>query len=252
MVVISLMGIIAAIAIPNLMHTRILANEAAAVTRLKSYATAQETFQRGRNGRRTVNTNAGSAGYCDNYRNLYYGVPIDGTAGKDLLQLITKEHADAYGYGKNEQLANATNPVAATVGNPTVKGADGVNGVGIPFQGYHFFTPGGLPGPNSKPTVSTTSNGVTTEIRYGRREGWFTTLYAQLAAPALSGSTGRHAYYLGIDGRVWMRSLEPEKDIVATRKDIGTRQYNPAGMYGEFNEKYGAFVDAAQATWLPY
>ncbi len=248
-VVVALAAIIAAIAIPNLMHHRILANEAAAVTRLKAYATAQETFQRGRQGRMAVNTNSGPSSYCDNFRNLYYGVPVDGTPEQDLLKLIAKEHADAYGFGANDEKGNTLNPPANTVGNPDTPTT--ATDAGVPYKGYFFLTPGGLPGPNSTTTStplnpnfdSTKPEGPDNPryldpIAYGRREGWFSTLYAQLAIPALVGSTGTSAFYIGIDGRIWRNSsLTPGDDIVKARNKSGEqlyiRQGNPAGMYDD-------------------
>ncbi len=235
-IVIALVSIVAAIAVPNLMHHRMLANEAAAVTRLKAYATAQETFQRGRHGRMAVNTTAGPAGFCDNYRNLYYGVPFEGKPGTDLLKLITKEHADAYGFGRNEEGGNTVNRPATTVGNPSTPAPNAQN-AGTPFKGYYFFAPGGLPGPQSRPNSTTTNpDGSKTDIAHGRREAWFTTLYAQLALPALVGSTGTSAYYIGIDGRVWRNtSLVPGHNVeeARARYQLYIRQGNPAGMYGE-------------------
>lgn len=240
MIVIVIIAIVAAVAIPNLLQSRILANEAAAVTVLKAYHTAQVTFQTGRHGRILKNTKAGPRGYCDNYRNLYYGIPValDGTAGEGLLQLIAKEHADAFGYGENEENApSTTHKPATTVGNPntpTTVTKDGV-AAGIPYHGYHFFTPGGLPGEQLGASQA------------DPRQRWFATQFAQLAAPALSGSTGVHALYIGLQGRVWIRSVKAGQDITQTRFDIGVRQKNPAGMYGSTTDEE---INAeARANW---
>lgn len=268
-IVLALVAIIAAIAVPNLIQSRLRVNEAAAVTRLKSYSTAQETFQRGGNGKvfaadgTAINTLAGPSAYCDNYRNLYYGVPVGGIPGTTLLQLIAREHADAYGYGADEENDPATvNPPAKTVGGQQLPA--GANdalapGVGVPYKGYYFFTPGGLPGPNSRTTGINpeieddldTADVQENLIQYGRREPWFSTQYGQLAAPALSGSTGASAFYIGTDGRVWRRALPAGQDIGANRLAVGIRQVNPAAMLtNEYNASARARVEEARRSWF--
>jgi len=61
MIVVAIIAIIAAVAIPNLLQSRIAANETSAITSVKAYATAQETFKRGAFSRRDILGEAGGA-----------------------------------------------------------------------------------------------------------------------------------------------------------------------------------------------
>lgn len=109
-VILPFLAIIAAIAIPNLMQSRMRANEATAITVLKSYATAQITY--------SVANRRESKGYCDNFRNLHYG---RGSSGEQLL-LISKSAADAF--------------AGPPTGSPTSGDAPTSP---IPYQGYVFL-----------------------------------------------------------------------------------------------------------------
>ena len=191
MIVIAIIAIIAAIAIPNLMQSRIRANEATAVTVVKGYATAQVTFQVGRQGRETVNTDGGNSGFCDNYRNLFYGVPVNQVAGTDFLQLISQTHADA----ATDDDDNGT----TTVGTPSAL---------APYQGYRFQSPTGM----------TVGAGTTS---------WFETQFAQIAIPMNSTSTGTNAYFVGIQGQVWMQGLTANQDLTTSIGDVGAAADTP-------------------------
>ncbi len=196
MIVIAIIAIIAAIAIPNLMQSRIRANEATAISVIKAYATAQVTFQVGRQGRVGANTNGGIAGFADNYRNLYYGTPVGASAGT-LLQLISQTHADA--------ATAASDNGTATVGTPALTG---------PYQGYHFQSPTGVPAPTAD----------------GAGNGWFATQFGQLAVPANSTTTGTNAYYVGIQGQVWMFGLTEGQAMAANVTQVGAATANPAAL----------------------
>ncbi len=202
MIVIAIIAIIAAIAIPNLMQSRIRANEATAVSVIKAYTTAQVTFQVGRQGRETTNTNAGDSGFCDNYRNLYYGTPVGQAANTNVLQLITQTHADAYA-------DDADDGGAATIGGTAVGGQ-------APYQGYHFMSPLGVAAgdPDAEPPTL----------------GWFSTAFAQVAVPANSSTTGTNAYYVGIQGQVWMLGLAAGNNLAANVTAAGANAKNPATM----------------------
>jgi hypothetical protein len=96
--------------------------EALAVSALEQYAIAQVVFQVGRQGRNQVNTLSGSKGYCDNFRNLHYGLPVGGAAGIDYLSLLSKEIADAF--------------AGPAKGAPTFPGH---NPAAVPYKGYLFL-----------------------------------------------------------------------------------------------------------------
>ncbi len=123
MIVIAIIAIIAAIAIPNLMASRVRANEATAISAIKQIATAQVTFQAGRQGRNTDTTLGGPTGFCDNYRNLAFGRPMGDTTGK--LALVS------------DVVANAA--LAANGGGTTgLVTNNGSSGTLTAYQGYLF------------------------------------------------------------------------------------------------------------------
>jgi prepilin-type N-terminal cleavage/methylation domain len=167
MVTIAIIAIVAAIAIPNLLQSRTRANEAIAITVLKQIAAAQVQFQSGRQGRSTLNTKTGRLGYCDNYRNLYYGNPI-GQLNSNLA-LVSKAIADA-SVAPDGVL---TSGCAVTNSTPTPVGDL------LPYQGYRFLNPPG-----------------------GDVEHFFVS-YGICAVPEFSGKTGTNGYYLGEDGVVY-------------------------------------------------
>lgn len=83
-----------AMAIPGCLPTPRRAQEANAVSTLKSYASAQATFSLAlRKGMVAAGTTTGDAGYCDNFRNLHYGLDKDGKQ----LGFISRPMADAFG-----------------------------------------------------------------------------------------------------------------------------------------------------------
>ncbi len=169
MIVIAIIAILAAIAAPYLLRTRTAANEATSVTTLKAYATAQTTFQSGRQGRLTANSKAGGGGYCDNFRNLFYGNPV-GSSNANLI-LITKLFADAYARapGSNSAGTNGTPTTAATTPQA--------------YQGFLFAEP--------------------KELLAGS-DNKFESDFALLGVPILSGQTGHNAFWIGQQGTVRM------------------------------------------------
>ncbi len=195
MIVIAIIAIIAAIAIPNLMQSRIRANEATAVTVIKAYATAQVTWQVGRQGLVGGNTTAGGMGYASNFRNLHYGLPRGAAAGAKL-ELISQGHADA------ATVANDTYG-PDTVGTPGLVGA---------YQGYFFQSPTGLVG-----VGGTADNPIS----------WFSNDFAQLAIPSNSTSTGTNAYYVGQQGAVWMFGLPAGQALAANITAVGASDKCP-------------------------
>ncbi len=230
MVVIAIIAIIAAIAIPNLMQSRIRANEATAVTVVKAYATAQVTFQVGKQGREARNTAAGDAGFCDNYRNLHYGVPVNQTAGVNQLTLISKTHADAYASTTNDNAATITIvPVGAG-------GAAGAVGPQSPYQGYYFMSPSDV-GRVNAPAVAGGAAATTS---------WFATQFGQIAVPHDSSTTGTNAYYVGLQGQVYMFGLPGGKSLADNVGEVGTRAQCPANMTSDGANAAGALP----AKWV--
>ena len=93
MIVVAIIAILAAIAIPNLLQSRIQTNETNSIAAMKAYATAQVTFQRANFSNIAGNVNAvGIRKFAENYSNLFYG--IDGAANTKI-QLINRPFADS-------------------------------------------------------------------------------------------------------------------------------------------------------------
>lgn len=198
MLVLLVMGIIAAIAIPNFMRGRLQANEANAVAALRTYATAQVTFQTGKQGRAKTNSLAGSTGYCDNFRNLHYGNPIAESVGY------------SFSIDANTNLALINQAFADAFGGPHLDGAAKVNS-GIPktaatdataYAGYFFLEPSALSTPPAVPG--------------GTAKTQFLHTFALHAVPANSSATGNNAFWVSLDSTVWQKGLKQDQDYAAS------------------------------------
>ena len=207
MIVIAIIAIIAAIAIPNLMQSRMRANETTAVTQVKNYANAQLIFVAGQQGRGTVNsTNGGPRGFCDNFRNLYYGNPITTRATADTsnvdpavnLLLINEAHANAF--TTSAGTGAATNAAPLSPGNFAA------------FNGYAFTEPGDIP--------------VT---------AWATG-YGHVAGPIDGTRTGTSAFFIGTEGNVMRRGL------LGTFAIAGSADVNLSGLLTSFSTGGGDWV----------
>ncbi len=89
MIVISIISIIAAIAVPSMLRSRMAANEASAISCLRTVCTAQATF------RRTSYNAAGTLQYARPFYQLYnYAAPY--TAPQNTLGLIDRGFAQAH------------------------------------------------------------------------------------------------------------------------------------------------------------
>ena len=143
-------------------------NMETAVVALRNYATAQVTFQVGRQGRAKSNSGSGPNGYCDNFRNLYYGNPALGKSGKVdpsvNLALISKAHADAFIYPSQN---------TDTVNSPTPAPTDPA-----PYKGYLFTNDPGMD---------------------------FVSDFAQYAYPLAYGQTGSYVFWINSMGTVYKR-----------------------------------------------
>ncbi len=131
MIVIAIIAIIAAIAVPNLMQSRIRANEANMITVIGQYKTAQVTWSAGGQSTLATNSSVGTV-YADNYRNLTYGIPvIRGTATGDTKQnllLLSRAIADAFAAG----------PITGAATTSTAGPLSTVTANAVPYQGYEY------------------------------------------------------------------------------------------------------------------
>ncbi len=173
LIVVAIILIIAAIAIPNLMTSFIRANESHAVDRLKRYAEAQQTFKRDGLGRIPANASPAD-GYAVDYRTLYYGVrtPQAEAADPAPLALLPKNFADA-AVGPT---LTGTSPSGVEYGEQKAE------------QGYLYLNPA-LPG------------GMSAEVFYADN-------FALVAVPELANKTGDHMYFISADGSIWRRLLD--------------------------------------------
>lgn len=88
MIVVAIIAIVASIAIPNLLQSRMQANETNAIGALKIYAAAQGIFKK---ANYAANNGMQTKQYCDDLQNLYSGT----NAGGDMIELIPEPLARA-------------------------------------------------------------------------------------------------------------------------------------------------------------
>ena len=114
LVAMQVMAIIMAMALPSCMQSPQRANEAKAVMALREYVSAQKSFARmNRSGEIAAGATKGDE-YCDNFRNLYYGL---GKKHGKQLRLIPKGVADAFGasFSETPNAAGESTPYRAFV-----------------------------------------------------------------------------------------------------------------------------------------
>ena len=195
MIVIAIIAIIAAIAIPNLLQSRIRANESNAVAQVRNYVAAQNIYEERDCG--WVGTNRGGTGassdrngYAVDYRMLYYGNPVvgDGDGGPELqegvfLQLIGIAHANA-----------------------SIKDALDVQTGHAVFNGYWF----------GEPTAGVEEDGD--PIALGA--AFFDNNYVQMAVPENSSRTGSRNFAMDTNGTVFFYLLPPN-NLKAANAAIG-------------------------------
>jgi prepilin-type N-terminal cleavage/methylation domain-containing protein len=195
LIVVAIILIIAAIAVPNLLQSSIRANEADVIKQLQNYATAQEKFRdEGASALPSNNAAAGGAAgwFADNHRNLYYGNALkSGTNSSDEtanIRLINKEHADAF---RTDGLAGVT-PTNAL-------GPEAAPDAPAPFKGYFFTEPLDVP------------------------PGFFEKRYAQLAIPEDSSRTGNRAFFIDDNGAIRALVLPGGQNADEIMKAVGGR-----------------------------
>lgn len=190
MIVIAIIAIIAAIAVPNLMQSRIRANEANMITVLGQYKTAQVTWLTGGQGDLASNAAATSV-YADNYRNLTYGIPvIRGTGTGDATQnllLLSRAIADAFAAG----------PITGAATTSTAGPLSTVTANAVPYQGYEYA-----------------------EAK-GAAIGYFTSGFALVGVPVAPGQTGGIVGFANQEGQTRVQGIGSDKTM-ANALDLDT------------------------------
>lgn len=184
MIVVAIIAVIAAVAIPKLMSARISANENAAVATLRSIAAAQQQFQ----ASCAVDTDAdggGEYGFFGELSGVSYMRYFNGTAG-------------AIGSTADELLDP---PYLATAfGDVTTDGSEGI----VERQGYYFklFLPGATTS-NATPGIGEDpAGGATSSILGNLDSGNCEIFWCCYAWPVTAGKTGNRAFFINQAGDV--------------------------------------------------
>ncbi len=212
MIVIAIIAIIAAIAIPNLLQSRIRANESNAVSQARNYVQAQGIYQARDCGwvatnRAAAGSTANRRGYAEDYRYLFYGGPIvaNATGGQaidttTILRLISQTHADA-AFG-----------VTASIGAGTVAAAPTSPAATVEFNGYWFTQPNDVPVPAAGTAAAP----------------FFDDRYAHIAIPTNSSRSGSRNFYVDDNGTVQFLLL-PTNSAAAANAALATPLTAAAG-----------------------
>ena len=179
-VVIAIVSILAALAIANLLRSRTSANEATAATQLKAYSVAQVTFQTGKQGRSLINSKTGEKGYCDNFRNLFYGNPVEDP--NVTLSLISRALANAFGRAPATTAATTHNVPIVPDPSP------------MAVTGYLFA---------EAKELNATADAFVTD-------------FAMIGVPIKGKVTGFNAYWIGQQGTVWMTASGVSPDYAVS------------------------------------
>lgn len=145
MIVIMILGSVAAIAIPNLLAARKNGNEAAAIGSLKAISTAQRLFREAdKEGDGTFDygdlTELGDAGLVDPYlgaglKQGYVFATQAGTTARTFVFWATGDPATAGGSGDKNFATNHAGVIYYTIGTPIVPNAgDASINAGLPIQ----------------------------------------------------------------------------------------------------------------------
>ena len=189
MIVVAIIAIIAAIAIPNLLRSRMSANESAAVAACRTYCSAQNTFRRTDYDNDTVLEYAqelygNDAGHDAGAKHTV-GANVDGLyqlkGGTTVLALIDLAFAKAEGI---------------PMGNASPK-------AGYVFMVQHKFM---------NPTTSNSEN-------YFNASNDMTIGYGLSAAPFQYDSTGRSAFQVNVQGTVYQKDLQDQAKSTAAHTD---------------------------------
>lgn len=185
MIVVAIIAIIAAIAIPNLLRSRMSANESAAVAATRTYCSAQNTFRRTDYDNDTVLEYAqelyGSGSSADAAAKNTVGSNVDG-----LYQL------------------NGATTVLALIDLAFAK-AEGIPmGAGSPKAGYVFMVQHKF----VNPTTAAAEN-------YYNASNDMTIGYGLSAAPFQYDSTGRSNFQVNVQGTVYQKDLTTQANSTA-------------------------------------
>lgn len=182
MIVIAIIAIIAAIAVPNLMQSRIRANEANMITVLGQYKTAQVTWMTGGQSTLDTNSTAGTV-YADNFRNLTYGIPVvRGTGAGDKTQnllLLSRAIADSFAAVPGGKATSKAGPLQ---GNDAITTA-------VAYQGYRYTEAAGA--------------GVT----------YFESGFALVGVPVTPGQTGGIVGFANQEGQTRVQGIGSDKKM---------------------------------------
>ncbi len=143
MIVVAIIAIIAAIAIPNLLESKMQANESNAVGALKNYATAQATFKKANYAQAAGLT---PKQYCPTFTRLGGSTAYTKTSGA-LLELINGQFAQATGTSAGYQGYYFTDDVDITnwlytfglYADPCVYDKSGINTYCVNSKGTVFM-----------------------------------------------------------------------------------------------------------------
>lgn len=145
MIVIAIIAILAAIAIPNLMESRIRANEANAVAGVKEIAAAQVQYETGRMGGKDAR------GYASELGDLY-GIDINGTKVNLISYALSDSQNNAYqGYkfATNAKAENGVNVDFNATALPANVGSTGRNSYWVGQAGTVGIAQGEVDGKDS-------------------------------------------------------------------------------------------------------
>jgi len=210
MIVVAIIAIVAAIAIPKLLSARIAANENAAIATLRSIAAAQQQFQ----SSSAIDTDADGGGEFGFFGELSGGCPMriyDDATGLAALGAAPDDILDP--------------PFLATAFGNIV---DDPNGDGvIERQGYYYklFLPGPLNG-GVIPALSESDSATDGGAKGGDMgANWGSdnceVLWSCYAWPVQSGKTGNRAFFINQEGDViGYDNRDGEYDGIAAAADV--------------------------------
>lgn len=148
MIVVAIIALIAAIAIPNLLRARMTANETAAIGTLKTYVTAFESF-RAANGGYPMNGGGGLAG-AGNTPGYVDNTLANNWVQRQGYQFVVTMTGNFFQVGN--QWFRSSYQITAVPQNVGQPGAGGIRGFGTFGDGViRFTTNGAAPNINSPP-----------------------------------------------------------------------------------------------------
>jgi prepilin-type N-terminal cleavage/methylation domain-containing protein len=226
MIVVAIIAIIAAIAIPRLMSARLAANEAAAISTLRSVATAQSQLQ----SSDAIDTDGDGAGEYGYFAELSGALPLRVTAGG---------FPAAGTVGRDELFPSILSSTFSTVTASRVMRQGYLFQMWLPATG--IAPVGGLAeDPNGGKLVAPFPNSNNGEI-----------MWCCYAWPANLHKTGNRAFFVSYEGELLQcqnRSATPMDGILVT-PNFGEAFTNPADMSSL--PRIGTPGGALNSIWTP-